>query len=94
MKVFGIIPTRQVFDNETSSAYKKAITDSGMDTDTKFPLHLWCQLLPQMECQLSRLGRNSYPHISAYADLYGHHDYNTHPFVPIGMKAIVHDKHL
>jgi len=25
----GIIPTRQVLDNEASTAYKKAITDSG-----------------------------------------------------------------
>eukprot|EP00804_Cyclotella_cryptica_P019412 CCRYP_006613-RA/>CCRYP_006613-RA protein AED:0.27 eAED:0.27 QI:0/-1/0/1/-1/1/1/0/573 len=56
-------------------------------TDTKFPLHLWCQLLPQMERQ-----SNACPHISSHTHLYGHHDYNAHPFVPLGMEALVHDK--
>jgi hypothetical protein len=28
----------------------------------------------------------------AYAHLYGQHNYNKHPFVPIGMEALVHDK--
>jgi hypothetical protein len=58
-----------------------------------FPLHLWCQLLPQVERQLllpqqSRL----HPNLSAYAYVYGHYDYNKHPFVPIGMEALIHDK--
>eukprot|EP00804_Cyclotella_cryptica_P004404 CCRYP_006820-RA/>CCRYP_006820-RA protein AED:0.33 eAED:0.33 QI:0/0/0/1/0/0/3/0/519 len=62
-------------------------------TDTKFPLHLWCQLLPQMEQQLCLLRQsNAYPHISSHTHLYGHHDYNAHPFVPLGMEALVHDK--
>eukprot|EP00804_Cyclotella_cryptica_P001885 CCRYP_007356-RA/>CCRYP_007356-RA protein AED:0.20 eAED:0.20 QI:0/-1/0/1/-1/1/1/0/768 len=62
-------------------------------TDTKFPLHLWCQLLPQMERQLCLLRQsNAYPHISSHTHLYGHHDYNTHPFVPLGMETLVHDK--
>jgi hypothetical protein len=30
MRACGIIPTRQVLDNEASTAYKQAITDSGM----------------------------------------------------------------
>jgi hypothetical protein len=30
--------------------------------------------------------------MSAYAHLYGQHDYNKHPFVPIGMEALIHDK--
>eukprot|EP00804_Cyclotella_cryptica_P007757 CCRYP_001358-RA/>CCRYP_001358-RA protein AED:0.08 eAED:0.05 QI:0/0/0/1/0/0/4/0/1076 len=62
-------------------------------TGAKFPLHLWCQLLPQMERQLCLLRQsNAYPHISSHAHLYGHHDYNAHPFVPLGMEALVHDK--
>eukprot|EP00804_Cyclotella_cryptica_P016108 CCRYP_004214-RA/>CCRYP_004214-RA protein AED:0.22 eAED:0.20 QI:0/0/0/1/0/0.66/3/0/877 len=62
-------------------------------TDTKFPLHLWCQLLPQMERQLCLLRQsNAYPHISSHTHLYGHHDYNAHPFAPLGMEALVHDK--
>eukprot|EP00804_Cyclotella_cryptica_P024323 CCRYP_015308-RA/>CCRYP_015308-RA protein AED:0.19 eAED:0.16 QI:0/0/0/1/0.2/0.16/6/0/899 len=62
-------------------------------TDAKFPLHLWCQLLPQMERQLCLLRQsNAYPHISSHTHLYGHHDYNAHPFVPLCMEALVHDK--
>ncbi|KAL7474216.1 hypothetical protein ACHAW6_000727 [Cyclotella cf. meneghiniana] len=62
-------------------------------TDNKFPLHLWCQLLPHMEHQLNLLRQsNAHPHLSSHAHLYGHHDYNTHPFVPIGMESLVHDK--
>eukprot|EP00804_Cyclotella_cryptica_P007584 CCRYP_010663-RA/>CCRYP_010663-RA protein AED:0.17 eAED:0.17 QI:0/0/0/1/1/1/2/0/834 len=124
MKACGIQPTRQVLDNEISTAYKLAITASGMTyqrvppdnhrrniaekaiqtwkdhfiavisgTDTKFPLHLWCQLLPQMERQLCLLRQsNAYPHISSHTHLYGNHDYNAHPFVPLGMEALLHDK--
>ncbi len=58
-----------------------------------FPLHLWCQLLPQVEQQLllfcqSRL----HPNLSAYAHIYSHHNYNRYPFIPINMEALVHDK--
>eukprot|EP00804_Cyclotella_cryptica_P008108 CCRYP_004594-RA/>CCRYP_004594-RA protein AED:0.30 eAED:0.28 QI:0/0/0/1/0/0.5/2/0/866 len=59
----------------------------------QLPLHLWCQLIPQMERQLNLLRQsNNNPKISSYAHLYGHHDYNSQPFVPIGMEALVHDK--
>ena len=59
----------------------------------KFPLHLWCQLIPHMEHQLKILRQsNANPKISAYAHLYGPHDYNALPFVPLGMDALVHDK--
>ena len=57
------------------------------------PMHLWCQLLPQVELQLLLLRQSRVnPNMSAYAHLYGQHDYNKHPFVPIGMEALVHDK--
>eukprot|EP00804_Cyclotella_cryptica_P012914 CCRYP_002274-RA/>CCRYP_002274-RA protein AED:0.23 eAED:0.09 QI:0/0/0/1/0/0/2/0/1265 len=62
-------------------------------TADNFSLHLWCQLIPQMERQLNLLRQsNNNPKISSYAHLYGHHDYNSHPFAPIGMEALVHDK--
>jgi hypothetical protein len=60
-----------------------------------FPLHLWCQLLPQVEWQLLLLVlRQSrlHPNLSAYAHVYGHHDYNRHPFIPLGMEALIHNK--
>jgi hypothetical protein len=54
-------------------------------------IHLWCQLLPLVT------GRTATPPSStilgaSYAHVYEHHDYNRHPFVPIGMEALVHDK--
>ncbi len=58
------------------------------------PMHLWCQLLPQVEQQLLLL-RQSWvnPGMSAYAYVYqGQHDYNKHPFVPIRMELLVHIK--
>eukprot|EP00804_Cyclotella_cryptica_P009653 CCRYP_011198-RA/>CCRYP_011198-RA protein AED:0.33 eAED:0.33 QI:0/0/0/1/1/1/2/0/430 len=62
-------------------------------TADKFPLHLWCQLIPHMERQLNLLRQsNANSRISAYAHLYGPHGYNASPFVPLGMEALVHDK--
>jgi len=62
-------------------------------TADDFPLHLWCQAIPQMERQLCLLRQtNINPKISTYAYLYGPHNYNAEPFVPIGMQALVHDK--
>ena len=60
------------------------------------PMHLWCQLLPQVERRLLLL-RQSWvnPGMSAYAHVYqGQHEYSKHPFVPIGMEAMVHEKPL
>ncbi len=57
------------------------------------PMHLWCQLLPQIECQLLLLCQSkTNPNILAYAHVYGHQDYNCHPFVPIGIKALIHNR--
>ena len=58
------------------------------------PMHLWCQLLPQVDRQLLLLRQSGVnPGMSAYAHVYqGQHDYNRHPFVPIGMEALVHEK--
>ena len=58
-----------------------------------FPLHFWCQSIPQAERQLLILSQyNVNPKISSYSHVYGHHDYNTAPFVTIGMESLVHDK--
>ncbi len=58
-----------------------------------FPLYLWCQLLPQVKRQLLLLQQSQlHPDLSTYAHVYGHHDYNKYPFVPVGMEALVHDK--
>jgi hypothetical protein len=67
-------------------------TLSGTADDSS--LHLWCQLIPQMERQINLLRQShSNPTILSYMHLYGHHDYNSsQPCVPIGMEALVHDK--
>ena len=58
-----------------------------------FPMHLWCQTIPQVERQLLLLRQsNVNPKISAYAHVYGPHNYDAAPFVPIGMESLVHDK--
>ena len=55
-------------------------------TATTFSLHLWCQAIPQAECQLLLLQKsNAKPSISSCAYIYGPHYYNAEPFVPIGM---------
>ncbi|KAL7474771.1 hypothetical protein ACHAW6_000725, partial [Cyclotella cf. meneghiniana] len=58
-------------------------------TADNFPLHMWCQLIPQMEQQLILLRQsNNNPKISAYAHLYRPHNYNALPFVSLGMEPL------
>ena len=63
------------------------------ETASNFPLHLWCQIIRQAERQLLLLQKSRVnPKISAYAHVYGANDYNSAPFVPIGMETLVHEK--
>jgi hypothetical protein len=60
-------------------------------TNTEFPLHLWCQLLPQAEDTLNMLQTAQLcPTVSAYTYLWGQHDYNANPFAPLGCKVEAH----
>ena len=57
------------------------------------PMHIWRQSTPQAERELMLLSMsNINPKISSYAHVYGQHDYNAKPLVPIGMESLVHDK--
>ena len=57
------------------------------------PLHLWCQIITQAKRQILLLSQtNLNPNISYYAYVYGQHNYNAAPFLPIGMESLVHDK--
>ena len=60
----------------------------------KIPIHLWGQLLPQVERQLLLLQQLQVnPGMSAYAHVYqSQHIYNKHPFVPIGIEFLMHVK--
>ena len=56
------------------------------------PVHLWCQAIPQAERQILLLRKSHvHPKVSAYAQVYGPHNYNAEPFVPIGMETLVHE---
>jgi hypothetical protein len=59
--------------------------------DKSFPLYLWDRLLPQAECTLNMLQpARVTPSVSAYAYLWGQHDYNPNPFAPLGCKVEAH----
>ena len=56
-------------------------------------MHDWNLIMPQVELQLLSLGQsNANPNISAYAYLYGPHNYNAKQFVPIVMEMLIHRK--
>jgi hypothetical protein len=56
-----------------------------------FPLHLWDRLLPQAEHTLNMLQpARMTPSVSAYAYLWGQHDYNANHFEPLGCKVEAH----
>jgi hypothetical protein len=60
-------------------------------TDKEFPLHLWDLLLPQAKNTLNMLHPSQItPTMSAYTYLWGQHDYNSNPFVPLGCKVEAH----
>ncbi len=62
-------------------------------TDKDFPLHLWCCLLPQTEHTLNMLQSARVTlNVSAYAYLWGQHDFNENPFAPLGCKVEAHIK--
>ena len=61
--------------------------------DPTFPVREWDRLLHQAELTINLL-RNSRvnPSLSAWAYLFGPHDFNKMPLAPPGTKVIVHDK--
>jgi hypothetical protein len=59
--------------------------------DKSFPLHLWDRLLGQAKHMLNMLRTSKMtPTVSAYAYLWGKHDYNANPFAPLGCKVEAH----
>jgi hypothetical protein len=59
--------------------------------DESFPLHLWDRLLEQAIHTLNMLRTSKMtPTVSAYAYLWGKHDYNANPFAPLGCKVEAH----
>ena len=65
---------------------------NGVNTQ-RFPLHLWCRILPQASVTLNLLRPSrTNPTLSAHAQLYVLFDFNATIFAPLGTKVIVHLK--
>jgi hypothetical protein len=60
--------------------------------DPNFPMHLWCQLIPQATTTLNLLRQSHInPRLSAEAQLNGAFDFNKTPLAPPGTR-VVHEK--
>jgi len=61
--------------------------------DKKFPIHLWDKLLPQANLTLNLLRASRInPKLSAYAQVFGTYNYNSHPIGPPGTLVMIHEK--
>jgi hypothetical protein len=61
--------------------------------DKQFPMHLWCELLPQATLTLNLLRTlRMNPNISAETQLYGQFNFNRTPLAPPGTRAVAHVK--
>ena len=59
--------------------------------DKDFPLYLWADILRQAEHTLNLLRPSRrIPAVSAYAYMYGQHNYDRNPFAPLGCKVEAH----
>ena len=58
----------------------------------KFPLHLWCRLIPQCEKTLNMMRPTHInPKISSDTYLQGIHDFNRYPLAPPGILTFIHE---
>ena len=61
--------------------------------DPQFPIREWDWLIPQAELTLNLLCTSRInPTLSAWAYLFGNHDFNRIPLAPPGTKIIIHSK--
>ena len=61
-------------------------------TDPKFPNDLWDHLIQQASLTLNLLrGSRINPKLSAWAQIYGHFDYNRTPLAPPGIRVFAHE---
>ena len=59
----------------------------------KFPIHIWCRLLPHCLLTLNLLCPSRInPKLSSYAQLHGAFGFNPTPLAPLGTKIIIQDK--
>ena len=57
-----------------------------------FPWFLWDELIPQVEININMLRQSNFaPTTPEYAYLNGTHDYNCHPYSPLGCAVLLHE---
>ena len=60
--------------------------------DTKFPKHIWCQLIPQANITLNILQQaRLHPKLSSYHVMWGAFNYNKTTLSPPGTHILVHE---
>jgi hypothetical protein len=76
------------------STFKDHFIAGISSTDKKWPMHLWCRLLPQASITLNLLQQSQInPCLSAKAQLNGAFDFNATPLAPPGMtRVIIHEQ--
>ncbi len=93
---FQLVPPhdhRRNIAKKAIQTYKGHFISILCGTDNNFPLHLWCCLLLQAEHTLNMLqSAQVAPNVSAYAYLWGQHNFNANPFAPLGCKVEAHVK--
>ena len=73
---------------KATQTFKSHLISILCGTDSSFPIRLWDRLLPQAEDTLNMLTTCSVvPTILAYTYSKGQHNYNAHPFAPMGCKV-------
>ena len=93
---FELVPPHQHRSNAAERAMRtfKNHFMAGLATcDPDFPLREWDRLLPQAELTFNLL-QNSRVNtkLSAWAYLFGNHDFNKVPLLPPGTKVVMHAK--
>lgn len=93
---FQLVPPNVHRRNAAERAIRtfKAHFLAGLATcDPDFPITEWDRLLPQAEMTLNMLRTSRcHPKLSAYAYIWGNHDFNKTPLAPPGTRVVIHKK--
>jgi hypothetical protein len=93
---YELVPPGQHRRNQAERAiqtFKSHFISILAGVDDKFPLSLWCHLLEPAELTFNLLRQSRVtPNVSAFAHVYGNHDYMRKPFAPIGCATQTHVK--
>jgi hypothetical protein len=84
---------RQNAAEKAIQTFKNQFVVGLCSVDKQFPMHLWCELLPQATLTLNILRTSRInPTISAATQLYGQLDFNITPLAPPGTRSVAHVK--